>query len=66
MTRFGYVMTTYFALLGFVWAAIFPISPRFIWNASASVPIGLYGTRRAGCHPQQGRFVPAVGALSRP
>ena len=37
MTRFGYVMTTYFALLGFVWAAIFPVSPRFIWNASAIV-----------------------------
>jgi conjugative transfer signal peptidase TraF len=48
MTRFGYVMTTYFALLGFVWAAIFPISPRFIWNASASVPIGLYAIRPAG------------------
>jgi conjugative transfer signal peptidase TraF len=48
MTRFGYVMTTYFALLGFVWAAIFPVSPRFIWNASASVPIGLYAIRPAG------------------
>src|SRR6185312_10220719 len=48
MTRFGYVMTTYFALLGFVWAAVFPVSPRFIWNASASVPIGLYAIRPAG------------------
>lgn len=45
MTRFGYVMTTYFALLAFVGAAVFPISPRFIWNASASVPIGLYAIR---------------------
>jgi conjugative transfer signal peptidase TraF len=48
MTRFGYVMTTYFALLGFAIAAIFPVSPRFIWNASASVPIGLYAIRPAG------------------
>ena len=48
MTRFGYVMTTYFALLGSVWAAIFPASPRFIWNASASVPIGLYAIHPTG------------------
>lgn len=48
MTRFGYVMTTYFALLGFAGAAIFPASPKFIWNASASVPIGLYAIRPAG------------------
>jgi conjugative transfer signal peptidase TraF len=48
MTRFGYVMTTYFALLGFAIAAIFPVSPRVIWNASASVPIGLYAIRPAG------------------
>lgn len=48
MTRFGYVMTTYFALLGFVWAAIFPVSPRFIWNVSASVPAGLYAIHPAG------------------
>ena len=48
MTRFGYVMTTYFALLGSVWAAIFPVSPRLIWNASASVPTGLYAIHPAG------------------
>jgi conjugative transfer signal peptidase TraF len=48
MTRFGYVMTTYFALLGFAGAAIFPVSPKFIWNASSSVPIGLYAIRPAG------------------
>jgi conjugative transfer signal peptidase TraF len=41
-------MTTYFALLGFAIAAIFPVSPRFIWNASASVPIGLYAIRPTG------------------
>ena len=48
MTRFGYVMTTYFALLGITGAAIFPVSPKFVWNASASVPIGLYAIRPAG------------------
>jgi conjugative transfer signal peptidase TraF len=48
MTRFGYVMTTYFALLFSIGAAIFPIAPRFIWNASASVPIGLYAIRPTG------------------
>jgi conjugative transfer signal peptidase TraF len=48
MTRFGYVMTTYFALLGFTATAIFPVSPKFVWNASASVPIGLYAIRPAG------------------
>jgi conjugative transfer signal peptidase TraF len=48
MTRFGYVMTTYFALLGFTGTALFPVSPKFVWNASASVPIGLYAIRPAG------------------
>ncbi len=48
MTRFGYVMTTYFALLGFAGAALVPVSPKFIWNASASVPIGLYSVHAAG------------------
>lgn len=48
MTRFGYVMTTYFALLVSACTAIFPVSPRFIWNASASVPIGFYAIHPAG------------------
>jgi conjugative transfer signal peptidase TraF len=48
MRRFGYLMTTYFALLGFGGAAIFPASPKFIWNASASVPIGLYAIHPPG------------------
>lgn len=42
MTRFGYVMTTYFAALAFGALAAFPPAPRLIWNASGSVPIGLY------------------------
>jgi conjugative transfer signal peptidase TraF len=42
MTRFGYVMATYFAALGFSVLAVVSPGPKFIWNASASVPIGLY------------------------
>jgi conjugative transfer signal peptidase TraF len=42
MTRFGYVMTTYFAALGFAVLVVISPGPKFIWNASASVPVGLY------------------------
>ena len=48
MTRFGYVMTTYFASLGIGASALFHPLPRLIWNASASVPIGLYAVHPAG------------------
>ncbi|WP_067733905.1 S26 family signal peptidase [Novosphingobium naphthalenivorans] len=43
MTRFGYVMTTYFCVLGIGIASFVPLPLRLVWNASASVPIGLYG-----------------------
>lgn len=42
MTRFGYVMVTYVVTMGVAIAAFVPITPRLIWNASASVPVGLY------------------------
>ena len=42
MTRFGYVMTTYFAALGFTVLGVVSPGPKFIWNASGSVPVGLY------------------------
>jgi conjugative transfer signal peptidase TraF len=48
MTRFVYVMTTYFASLGIGASALFHPLPRLIWNASASVPIGLYAVHPAG------------------
>lgn len=48
MTRFSYVMTACFAALAFGAAAAFPPAPKLIWNASASVPIGLYAVRPAG------------------
>lgn len=42
MTRFGYVMATYFATMGVVIAVFIPMPLKLIWNASASTPIGLY------------------------
>ena len=48
MTRFGWFMTTYFATLGIGLSEIIHPASRLIWNASASVPIGLYAVRPAG------------------
>lgn len=47
MTRFGYVMTTYFAVLAIGGLSLVHVVPRLIWNASSSVPMGLYRTRSA-------------------
>jgi conjugative transfer signal peptidase TraF len=48
MTRFGAVMTTYFAVLATGLSAFFHPAPKLIWNASASIPIGLYRIRPTG------------------
>jgi conjugative transfer signal peptidase TraF len=48
MTRFGYVMTTYFAMLAVGVLAFIHPAPRLIWNATASTPTGLYALRPAG------------------
>ena len=48
MTRFGWVMTTYSSVLVIGVTALFHPAPRLIWNASASVPIGLYALHPAG------------------
>ena len=48
MTRFGWVMATCGAVLGIGVTALFHPAPRLIWNASASVPIGLYAVHPAG------------------
>ena len=48
MTRFGCVMTTYLATLVSGLSTLFHPVPRLIWNASASVPIGLYAVHPAG------------------
>jgi conjugative transfer signal peptidase TraF len=42
MSRFGYVMVTYFATLFIGISSLFHHVPRLLWNASASTPIGLY------------------------
>ena len=42
MTRFGYVVTTYFAAMGVAVASIVPVPVKLLWNASASTPLGLY------------------------
>jgi conjugative transfer signal peptidase TraF len=48
MTRFGWVLATCFAALSVGVSALFHPAPRLLWNASASVPIGLYAVHRAG------------------
>jgi conjugative transfer signal peptidase TraF len=42
MTRFGYVMVTYFATMGVAIASFVSTPLKLVWNASGSVPIGLY------------------------
>ena len=42
MTRFGYVMATYAALIAVGVASCVPVPIKLIWNASASTPIGFY------------------------
>jgi conjugative transfer signal peptidase TraF len=47
VTRFGYLMTTSLAVLAVGVLSFFPITPKLIWNASASVPLGLYSIEPA-------------------
>ena len=42
MTRATYVLVTAAAAHAIVFASLTPTSPRLVWNASASVPIGFY------------------------
>jgi conjugative transfer signal peptidase TraF len=48
MTRFGWVMTACFATLLAGAPALCRPVPQLLWNASASVPIGLYAVSPAG------------------
>lgn len=48
MTRFGYVMVTYFAMLAAGALAFIHPAPRLIWNATASTPVGLYALHPVG------------------
>lgn len=47
MTRFGIVITTCAAVLFVALRSVFHPAPKLLWNASASVPIGLYAVRHA-------------------
>ena len=47
MTRFGYVMVTYFVAMGVAIAAFIPTPTKLIWNASASAPIGFFSIEPA-------------------
>ncbi|MFT9221225.1 S26 family signal peptidase [Gluconobacter oxydans] len=42
MTRFGYVMATYFAVMGVAVASIVAVPVKLLWNASASTSLGFY------------------------
>ncbi len=42
MTRLGYIMTAYFTALSLIGLSVGAPGPKFIWNVSASVPVGLY------------------------
>jgi conjugative transfer signal peptidase TraF len=48
MTRTCRITATCFAALGVGLSALIRPTPRLLWNASASVPIGLYTVRPAG------------------
>jgi conjugative transfer signal peptidase TraF len=48
MTRFGWAIATSVGALAAELPAFFHPLPKLIWNASASVPIGLYAVRPAG------------------
>lgn len=59
MTRFGYVMATYLASLSVAALSFVTVTPRLIWNASASVPVGLYAVQ-AAARPRRGDLIVAV------
>lgn len=42
MSRLGYVMVTYFCVMGVAITSFVAVPMRLVWNASASVPIGFY------------------------
>lgn len=56
MTRFGYVMTTCVSVIALVGPLLLPVTPRLLWNATASAPVGLY-TLQPGGSPVLGDLV---------
>jgi len=47
MNRLGYVTATLFSVLLIGGQSLAPATPRLVWNATASTPIGLYELRSA-------------------
>lgn len=45
MTRFAWVMATYFATMGVAVSAFLDLPKKLIWNVTASAPIGLYAVQ---------------------
>lgn len=48
MSRRGYVVTAIVASLALAVMGVVEVTPRVLWNASASVPVGLYALRPTG------------------
>lgn len=61
MIRFGYVMATCLSALTIGVSASVPVTPWFLWNASASAPVGLYLIR-----PSDHFEVPDLVAVAPP
>jgi conjugative transfer signal peptidase TraF len=47
MTGSGYLLTTAAGALSLALTASVPVAPKLVWNASASVPVGLYAISAA-------------------
>ena len=47
MTRLAYVLSTSFFVMAIAGQSSVSITPKLIWNASASAPIGLYSVQTA-------------------
>jgi conjugative transfer signal peptidase TraF len=56
MARLEWLMATHAAVLAAALSALVHPAPRLIWNASASVPVGLYAVRPPGA--------PSLGELA--
>lgn len=63
MTRFAIMISGYCAVAALVIPAFVRPVPRLIWNASASVPVGLYSAR-PGDRPVRGDLVAAQAPAS--
>lgn len=61
MTRFGYAIVTCLGALTIGVSALAPVTPWFLWNASASAPVGLYLIQ-----PDEHLEVPDLVAIAPP